>query len=143
MIHICEEVGIDHRKAGSEFRINELTRADLVLKSKKSEKIKHVIEFKKNIKSAQIKKDSLRLAWLCASAPLGHKLEKNFLVVVSQLEQTLLQKRTEEIATLVKEISPYITVKFEPVDLSQFRSTRSKGQGKHLSGGVWEFSYAQ
>lgn len=143
MIHICDEVGIDHKKTGAEFRINKLTRADLVLKSKKSKKIKHVIEFKRNIKPAQIKKDSLRLAWLCASAPLGHKLEKNFLVVVSQLEQKILDKRTNEISNLVRNISPYITVKFEPVDLSQFQSTRSKGHGSPLSGGVWEFSYVQ
>lgn len=143
MIHICNEVGIDYKKADSEFRINKLARADLVLKSKKSKKIKHVIEFKRNIKASQIRKDALRLAWLCASAPPGHKLEKNFLVVVSQLDPKVLDKRTFDISTLVEEISPYITVKFESVDLSQYQSTRSKGQGKQLSGGVWEFSYSQ
>lgn len=143
MIHICDEVGIDYRKADPEFRINELTRADLVLKSKKSNKIKHVIEFKRHLKASQIKKDALRLAWLCASAPLGHRLEKNFLVVVSQLEPKLFDKRSLDISSLVEQISPNITVKFESVDLSQYASTRSSGVGKTLSGGVWEFCYSE
>lgn len=143
MIDICNEVGIEYKSAPAEVRIDKLTRADLVLKSKKTNKIKHVVEFKRHISITQIKKDALRLAWLCASAPLGHRVEKNFLVVISHKAPSLFGKRTSDILSEVKKISPNVTVKFEAVDLSHYQSTHAKGGGRNLYGGVWEFAYTQ
>lgn len=141
LFSICEEVGIDCELADPLYRIDKLTRADLVLKSKKSKKIKHVIEFKRHLNTSQIRKDTLRLAWLCASAPLGHRLEKNFLVVISHRDSSLFDKRTLDIHNWVNEVSPHIKVNFEAVDLTRFQSTHVKGLGRNLLGGIWELSY--
>lgn len=138
LIDLCEEVGINHKNVGAEYRIDNNTRADLVLKNKKSSTIKHIVEFKRYLHVGQLRKDALRLAWICANAPVGHRIERNFLVVVSHREQKAFQKINNDIEEWVSEVSPILEVRYEPIDLSQFISTRPRGYGKKLSGGVWE-----
>lgn len=138
---LCESVGIDYEDVDSEYRIEKNTRADLVLKSRKSNTVKHIVEFKRSIRSTGIKKDVLRLAWICASAPAMHRIEKNYLVVISHGAPELFHKRTEEIRALANSVSSSVVVRFEPVDLSEFKSTRSENKDRVLFGGVWEFKY--
>ena len=80
---ICEEIGIEHNNASNEFRIDNRTRADLVLKHKKGNRIKHIVEFKRHLHASQIKKDALRLSWICTNAPAGHRTERNYLVAIT------------------------------------------------------------
>lgn len=143
LIELCEEVGVDYEDVDSLFRIDKNTRADLVLKSRKYNTVKHIVEFKRSLHSStQIEKDALRLAWICASAPPKHRIETNYLVAISHSSPELFEKRTEKIKALVNdEVSSNISIRFEPVDLSEFRSTRKNNAGRVLHGGVWEFKY--
>lgn len=141
LLSLCEEIGIYYEEADPKFRINKNTRADLVLKDFKNNKIKHVVEFKRSLHNSQIKKDALRLAWLCASAPIGHRVEKNYLVAVSTRNDEYFNNMTEKIKFWVEEEIKNIKVTFESVDISDFQSTRENTVGSDLYGGVWEFKY--
>lgn len=138
---LCEAVGIDHGYVDKECRLAGSARADLVLKSKASGKNKHVVEFKRSLNIRQIRKDAIRLAGLCAYAPSGHRMEKNFLVVVSVCGAEKFKERTTEIRSWIVDNFSGVEVKFEPVDLGCYESTRRKSEGKALCGGVWEFAY--
>ncbi|MBU0912048.1 MAG: hypothetical protein KKF22_05875 [Gammaproteobacteria bacterium] len=138
--NLCKEADINCEQIASEYRIEKTTRADLILRNKSNNKIKHIIEFKRHLHTTQLKKDVVRLAWLCANAKAGHRLEKNFLVAVTHRKSELFHKRNEQIISWVKEVSPDIAVKFEFVN-TEFPSSHPKGLGKKLCGGVWEFKY--
>lgn len=138
---LCDSVGIDCENIDREFRIEKNTRADLVLKDRKSHNVKHIVEFKRGLDPKQIKKDALRLAWICANAPIMHRIEKNYLVAISHRSPDLFDKRTAQIQEWVSKVSPSIVVRFEPVDLSEFKSTQPNAAGRVLFGGVWEFRY--
>lgn len=138
---LCDEIGIRPADVSRECRIDGAARADLVLRSRRSKKVKHVVEFKRGMHKGQIEKDALRLAGLCAHAPAGHRMEKNFLVVVSSCGEKALENRGENIALWVEEKFPGVEVKFEPVKIGEHKSTRTKSEGKALRGGVWQFSY--
>lgn len=138
---LCQEAGINCEKIDPKYRIEKKTRADLILRNKSNNKIKHIIEFKRHLHTTQIKKDVIRLAWLCANAEAGHRMEKNFLVVITHREPDFFNKRNTDIISWVKDVSPDIAVKFEPIDITAFSSSHPKGVGRSLFGGVWEFKY--
>ena len=106
--------------------------------------MRHVVEFKRNLGLKGIEDDALRLAWICANTPEGHRAEKNFLVAMTHKDdpKELFDTRTFQIEELVsKKFGKKIKVIFEPVDLTSLKSTHKKGMGKPLFGGVWEFRY--
>ncbi|MFV9684433.1 hypothetical protein ACNFD4_17320 [Pseudomonas sp. NY15367] len=141
LVVLCEDVGIEREESiERSCRLDGNARADLVLMDKAGKKVKHVVEFKRGLHGGQIKKDALRLAGLCTLAPFGHRMEKNFLVVVSHGVRKL-GNRVEDIKKLVEEHFPNVEVKFEAVDISEYGSTRRNSEGKTLLGGVWEFAY--
>ena len=83
------------------------------------------------------------------NTPKGHKAEKNFLVAVTHKSETFFNTRTANIKSWVKEeFGENIKIGFEPVDLSDLKSTHKNGidkdgLSKNLFGGVWEFKYVE
>jgi hypothetical protein len=117
-------------------------KTDLVLRSQRSKKLKHIVEFKRSLSPIGIKNDALRLAWICDRSPDGHKAEQNFLVAVTHKSADLFETRSHEIKNLIMdEFDDRIKVTYEPIDLSSLKSTHKNGLDKDLFGGVWEFSY--
>lgn len=138
--NLASEFRIDISKQREEFRLGG--KVDLTLRVQKSRKIKHVVEFKRNIGAINLQKDALRLGWICENSPVEAPSEKNFLVAVTHRNKSLFDKRTDEIKALIKEeFDNQIKVVFEPVLLNGLKSTRPKGKGKELSGGIWELQY--
>ncbi len=140
---LCEEVGIE--QLPEECRGSG--RADLVLRDRKSRNVKHVVEFKRSIKKAELKKDAIRLAALCQQAPSGYLVEKNFLVAVTHASAELASYRDDEISDWLRDVElENVTVKSFPVDLSNFKSTRmtrnGELSGRKLVGRVWQFKYS-
>ena len=136
---VATELGINAEGHPEHFRLSG--KVDLVLRNQNSKKAKHIVEFKRGIKSTGLKKDALRLAWLCENSPSGHKTEKNYLVVVTHKSKSFFKKRHEEIIEWVAEEFDYVSVNFHPVPLPNLLSTNKYGLGKELFGGVWEFKY--
>lgn len=137
--NLCKEASINYEEIDPEYRIEKTTRVDLVLRSKSTRKIKHIIEFKRHLHTTQIEKDIKRLAWLCVNSYADSgSMEKNFLVAITHRKAELFYKRHEDILFWAGEISSDIDVKFEPVDLSNFVSSHPKGIGRNLFGGIWE-----
>ncbi|WP_198782753.1 hypothetical protein [Shewanella putrefaciens] len=137
---ICEDAGYDVSDVPEEYRISNLTRADLVIQSKKSFRDRHIIEFKRSVSFKSLKKDVLRLAWMCAQAPDGHKLEKNFLAVVAHRDINHFDTRNGEIEALVTEHFPDVKVKYSSNTLPEYKSTHPKKYGAPLCSAVWEFT---
>jgi hypothetical protein len=139
---MAKEIEMDISGESDDFRLNG--KADLVLRSQRSKRLKHVVEFKRSLGVTGIKKDALRLAWICANTPNGHRAEKNFLVAVTHKPESLFKTRTSNIEEWIKEeFDGNIKVNFEPVNLSPLKSTHKNGGGKELFGGVWEFNYVE
>lgn len=138
---ICKDVGVNIKDAPIECRINGLKRADLVVKSSRTGKYRHVIEFKRGVKEASLLADARRLAWLCQNVGLGHRMEKNFLVTITTYSKEVLCNRSEAIENMLESEFPHVSMKPEYVDLSGFQSTRPKSKGKRLQAVVWEFNY--
>ena len=137
---MAKEIGMDISEEPDCFRLNG--KADLILRGQKRNKLRHVVEFKRNLGLKGIGNDALRLAWICANTPKDHKAKKNFLVAVTHKSEKLFEKRTSDIEKLVfDKFGQKIQVIFEPVDLTSLKSTHKKGMGKPLFGGVWEFRY--
>lgn len=137
---MAKEIDMDISNEPEHFRLNG--KADLILRSQKSKRLKHIVEFKRNLGGKGIKKDAIRLAWICANTPPGHRAEKNFLVAVAHKPESLFTTRTSDIKGWVKEeFGEDIKVSFEPVNLTSLKSTHKNGFGKELFGGVWEFNY--
>lgn len=139
---LSNEIEMDISEAPEIFRTKG--KADLVLRSQKTKRLKHIIEFKKGLGISGIKDDVLRLAWICVNSPQGHRAEKNFLVAVTHKPKSLFITRTENIKGWVEnEFGNNIKITFEPVDLNGLTSTRKNGYGKELFGGIWEFKYIE
>lgn len=137
--NLCKEASINYEEIDPEYRIEKTTRVDLVLRSKSTRKIKHIIEFKRHLHTTQIEKDIKRLAWLCVNSYADSgSMEKNFLVAITHREPKTFYKRHEEILSWVEQVSPDITVKFDLVDLPGFFSSHPKGNNRKIFGGVWE-----
>lgn len=140
---LAAELGIENFPA--EFRGGG--NADLVLRSAKTGRLKHVVEFKRSISTGEIKKDALRLAKLCMEAPAGHRAEKNFLVAVSHMRERLKMVRAKDIQDWLKEADmEAITVKTFQPDFAGYMSTRTSRRDtrevKPLIGMVWQFEFA-
>ncbi|WP_417521850.1 hypothetical protein [Marinobacter sp.] len=99
-----------------------------------------MIEFKRGVNEGDLLADARRLAWLCQNAEIGHRMEKNFLVTVTTSSKNVLDARSEVIENMLKDEFPVVCLKPEYVDLSEFKSTKSKSQGKDLHAMVWEFN---
>jgi hypothetical protein len=139
---MTNEIGMDISDEPDYFRLNG--KADLILRSQKSKRLKHLVEFKRSLGIKGIKKDALRLAWICANTPEGHRAEKNFLVAVTHKPESFFKNRTSHIENWVnEEFGKNIKVNFEPVNLTPLKSTHANGLGKDLFGGVWEFNYVE
>lgn len=137
---MAKEIGLNISEEPDCFRLNG--KSDLILRGQKRKKLRHVVEFKRNLGLKGIGNDALRLAWICANTPKDHRAEKNFLVAVTHKSEKLFEKRTSDIEKLVfDKFGQKIQVIFEPVDLISLKSTHKKGMGKPLFGGVWEFRY--
>ncbi|QYK04740.1 hypothetical protein [Shewanella zhangzhouensis] len=139
---ICDEVGIE--ELPEECRGNG--RADLVLRSVKTRRVRHVVEFKRSIKKAELKKDAIRLAKLCQHAPSQHRIEKNFLVAVTHASDDLAIAREDEIKEWLADSQiDDVAVKAIEIDLSDHSSTRFKRtgeiSGRPLVGRLWQFKY--
>ncbi|TIC85194.1 hypothetical protein [Crenobacter intestini] len=121
-------------------------RVDLVFRSKRSKKVKHIVEMKRTLAAPALRSDALRLAMLCAKAPNGHRMEKNFLVAIGHHSADTAAQRAQEmqdwLAKSDAELGKCIEVRFEPVDFGELVSTRGRGVDNPLVGGVWEFKYA-
>lgn len=141
---VCQEIGMGNDfldEIEPEFRLTGSARTDLVLRSKKG-KIRHLVELKRSLNTTQIKKDALRLAAICAYAPAGHRIEKNFLLAISTFGPSIFERRTENIIGWLSEYGLNdINVQFELVDLSFHTSQRATSFEKPLCGGVWQFEY--
>lgn len=137
---ICKDVGLNIEEAPTECRIEGLRRADLVVKSAKTDRCRNVIEFKRGVKEGDLLSDARRLAWLCQNAEIGHRMEKNFLVTVTTSSKSVLDARSEVIENMLTDEFPVVSLKPEYVDLSQFKSTKSKSHGRGLQAMVWEFN---
>lgn len=140
---ICDDAGIEVSEVPERYRINGLKRADLVIKHSRNGKFRHVIEFKRGVKASNLLKDAERLAWLCSNVDLGHKMEKNFLVTVTTYGEKVLDKKTEAISAMLEESFPYVSLRAEYVDLTDFHSTGANSLGKPLHAMVWQFHYKQ
>mgnify|MGYP005855085445 CR=1 FL=1 len=138
---ICENVGIALNQLPLQYRIQGLKRADLVIRSSKSGRYRHVIEFKRGVKESNLMQDARRLAWLCQNVDLDHKMNKNFLVTITTSSMNVLNKRSKAINEMLNEEFPDVSLKPEYIDLSAFKSSRPKGKGKPLQAMVWEFHY--
>lgn len=139
---MAEEIEMDISDEPECFRLNG--KADLIIRDQKSKRLKHLVEFKRSLGVKGIKKDVLRLSWICANTPKGHRAEKNFLVAVTHKPESFFKTRTSGIEKWVlEEFGHNIKVNFEPVDLSPLRSSHKSGFGKPLFGGVWEFNYVE
>lgn len=139
---LCEEVGIE--QLPEECRGSG--RADLVLRSLKTGRVRHVVEFKRSIKKAELKKDAIRLAKLCQLAPEQHRIEKNFLVAVTHASDGVAADRELEIREWLDEADlADVAVKAIEIDLSEYLSTKMKRNGeqsgRELVGRVWQFKY--
>ncbi len=140
---ICDDAGIQISQVPERYRINGLKRADLVIKHSRNGKFRHVVEFKRGVKASNLLKDAERLAWLCSNVDLGHKMEKNFLVTVTTYGQEVLSRKTDAISAMLDKDFPFVNLKAEYVDLSDFKSTGPKTPGKPLHAMVWEFHYKE
>ncbi len=140
---ICADANIAISRVPERYRINGLKRADLVIKHSRTDRFRHVIEFKRGVKASNLLKDAERLAWLCSKVDLGHKMEKNFLVTVSTYGEEVLSRKTAAIEKMLEKSFPYVVLKDEYVDLTEFASTTDKSFGKPLHAMVWEFRYKQ
>jgi hypothetical protein len=137
---MAKEIGMNISAEPDCFRLNG--KADLILRGQVRKKLKHVVEFKRNLGLKGIEHDALRLAWFCANTPEGHRAERNFLVAVTHKPKSLFKTRTLEIEELIfDKFGGNIKVIFDPVDLPSLKSTHKKGLGNDLFGGVWEFRY--
>lgn len=141
---LCEEIGIE--ELPEECRGSG--RADLVLRGLKTGRVRHVVEFKRSIKKAEIKKDAIRLAKLCELAPEQHRIEKNFLVAVTHASDDVAVTREVEINEwLAAAEIQGVMVKTIEIDLSEYVSTRKKRNGelsgRELVGRVWQFKRNQ
>ena len=141
LVKLCDKLGMKYQEAPNEYRISRSTRADLLLTRKYRNYAKYLVEFKRTIHKPSIKKDALRLAWICANAPAGHRIATNFLAVVTTRGRDCIYKRTIDIEDCLKNNFSNIKVKFEPINLESFKSTRSESAGKELFGGIWEIKY--
>lgn len=140
---LCEEVGIE--ELPEECRGSG--RADLVLRGLKTGHVRHVVEFKRSIKKAEIKKDAIRLAKLCELAPERHRIEKNFLVAVTHASDDVATERELEIRAWLDEAKLQdVAIKAIEIDLSNYSSTRAKRDGelsgRSLVGRIWQFKYS-
>jgi hypothetical protein len=117
---------------------------DLVIRGKKSKKVKHLVEFKRGFNKAGHLADMRRQAAFCLSSPRGHKTEKNFMVLVAPVTKIQMKKRHEEFVELIgEEFGEHIKVLVEYVDLSAHKSTRKTKRLDHtLFGAVWELKYS-
>ncbi len=139
---LVKELNIDDSNEEDCFRLNG--KVDLVLRHSKKGGVKHIVELKRTIGVNGIHKDVLRLAWICANTPPGHRAEKNFLVAVSNRPESLFNTRTQDIISWVnEEFGDVITVKFKRVDLSHLENTNPNSKRKSLFGGVWELKYSE
>lgn len=138
---LAEEIGMHIEDEPFEYRLTG--KADLVVRSKKSRKLRHVVELKRSLGIDGIRNDALRLAWICANTPLGHRAEKNYLVVATHKSELFFIKRSQEIQKWINESigEGIVEIVFEPVDLTFLTSTHRNGRGRSLFGGVWEFKY--
>lgn len=141
---VCQEIGMENDfldEIEPDFRLKGNARTDLVLRSKAG-KIRHLVELKRGLNTVQIKKDALRLAAICAYAPAGHRIEKNFLIAVSTYTPSVFTQRTEDIIKWLDEHNLNdISVQFQQADLSFHTSQKDCSFGKPLHGGIWQFAY--
>jgi len=138
---------IDVEEQDDCFRL-EKGAVDLILKKRK--RLRHIVEFKRNSKLSDLMDDALRLAWFCCNAPLGHRAETNYLVVITHKSEETLEKNIQKIEDdLTKNILlPNIQVKSFYLDFpDDYFSTRrsSKQQSKYLLvvGRLIEFKYKE
>lgn len=118
-------------------------KVDLIIRSAKRKKVKHLVEFKRGFKKEGHIADTLRLAAFCRYSPRGHKTEKNFMVMVVPVSHEQMRGRQQQIVDSVQaEFGSNIKVTPEFVDLSEFQSTRKNlSENKPLFGAVWELKY--
>lgn len=150
---LIDEVDLEVEDSSYNSRLLGKGKVDMVIRSKKSKKVRHLVEFKRHIGLKGLIADALRLSAVCIFSPPGHRTETNYLVAVTHRSEHLLDKRRDELQAVVDEQmeelgyeAGIVKVTFEKAmfvdeDNKPLTSTKRSRTGSELQGGVWEFKY--
>jgi len=140
-----DEINIE--KQDERFRLKN-GAVDLILKKKN--KLRHLVEFKRASKLSSLMEDALRLAWFCCNAPLGHRAETNYLVVITHKSDVSLIKMIEKIENNLSEDIELPNVNVQSYSLnfpddyfSTRRSVKRKNTKIVVVGRLIEFKYKE
>lgn len=150
---LIKEIGLEVETLRDDSRWSSPGKVDMVIRSAKSKRVKHLVEFKRHIGLEGLVADAQRLSEACILSPLGHRTETNYLVAVTHRDESLLNSRTEELQQAVDQLmdelgyeAGIVKVTFEKGELGDedsepLFSTKKTRRGFPLYGGVWEFKY--
>lgn len=150
---LINEIDLEVQDSSYNSRLLGKGKVDMVIRSKKNKKVRHLVEFKRHIGLKGLIDDALRLSAVCIFSPPGHRTETNYLVAVTHRDEHILDKRREELQTVVNEQmeelgyeAGIVKVTFEKVTFEDeyekpLTSTKKSRVGSQLQGGVWEFKY--
>ena len=92
---LLDKFGIVSSKSPLELR--DGGKFDIVLHSRKSKKIRHVIEVKRSLNKLQIRKDALRIAALAHENHGSRRLETGYIVAIRRLKNSCKSRSLEEL----------------------------------------------
>lgn len=150
---LIEKIGLEVEASSKDSRLLGQGKVDMVIRSAKSKRVRHLVEFKRHIGLKGLKADALRLSAVCIFSPLGHRTETNYLVAVTHRDESLLHSRTKEMQQAVDQLmdelgyeAGIVKVTFEKAELldedsKPLLSTKKTRRNFPLYGGVWEFKY--